>query len=106
MYFKIGSFFASAQTESLFWKIEHPDIKKPSYLFGTYHLMNASFLDEDATAVKKKFKKATTVLVELRESEMTDQSLMDRYFSEGPSISENLTPAEIALVDSITTLTV
>ena len=104
--FIIVSWFATAQTESLFWKIEHPDIKKSSYLFGTYHLMNASFLDEDATAVKKKFQKATTILVESRESEMTDQTLLDRYFSEGPSISASLTPEEIALIDSITTLTV
>ena len=94
--------FASAQTESIFWKIEHPDIKKPSYLFGTYHMINNGFLDEDATKVNKAFKKATTILVESRQSDLSDQTMMNKYFFEGPSIKESLTVEEIALVNSVT----
>ena len=94
--------FASAQTESIFWKIEHPDIKKPSYLFGSYHMIINGFLDEDATKVNKAFKKATTILVESRQSDLSDQTMMNKYFFEGPSIKESLTVEEIALVNSVT----
>lgn len=99
--FVLASIFASAQTESIFWKIEHPDIKKPSYLFGTYHMINSGFLEEDAAKANKAFKKSTTILVESRQSDLTDQTMMDTYFFGGPSIMENLTPEEIELVDSI-----
>lgn len=98
----IVSLFASAQTESIYWKIEHPDIKKPSYLFGTYHMINNGFLDEDAAKVNKAFKKATTILVESRQSDLSDQTMMNKYFFEAPSITESLTEEEFALVDSIT----
>ena len=100
--FILISIWASAQTESIFWEIEHPDIKKPSYLFGTYHMINSGFLKEDATKVNKAFKKSTTILVESRQSDLSDQSILNKYFFDGPSITENLTPEELHLVDSIT----
>jgi uncharacterized protein YbaP (TraB family) len=100
--FILSSFFASAQTESIFWKIEHPDIKKSSYLFGTYHMINNGFLEKDAAKANKVFKKSTTILVESRQSDLSDQTMMDKYFFEGPSIIENLTPEELTLVDSVT----
>jgi len=62
--FLVFSFASHAQTESIFWKIEHPDVKNTSYLFGTYHLINDGFLEEDAKKVNKVYKKATTVEVE------------------------------------------
>lgn len=102
LFFLLVSFFASAQTESIFWKVEHPDIKKPSYLFGTYHMINNGFLENDAAKANKAFKKATTILVESRQSDMTDQTMLDQYFYDGPSITESLSTEEFNLVDSIT----
>ena len=102
VFFFLFNVIASAQTESIFWKIEHPDIKKPSYLFGTYHMINNGFLETDAAKANKAFKKASTILVESRQSEMTDPTLLDKYFYEGPSIIESLSSEELALVDSIT----
>ncbi len=33
---------------SLLWKVSHPGLSSPSYLFGTHHLVPVSFLDEVA----------------------------------------------------------
>lgn len=65
-------------------------------------MINNGFLDEDATKVNKAFKKATTILVESRQSDLSDQTMMNKYFFEGPSIKESLTVEEIALVNSVT----
>lgn len=99
--FLLFSACAFAQTESIFWKIEHPDIEKPSYLFGTYHLMNSGFLDVKAPKVLKAYQQADKVLVESKESDAPSDGLMQRYFFENPSISEAVGPANSKLIDSI-----
>jgi uncharacterized protein YbaP (TraB family) len=47
---------------SLFWEISGNGLKKSSYLFGTYHLLNSGFLDE-IPKVKEACKKADGVVV-------------------------------------------
>lgn len=49
---------------ALFWEVSGKGLKKPSYLFGTYHLLNHSFL-EDIPNVKTAFEKSGHVTVEM-----------------------------------------
>ena len=91
----------NAQTESIFWKIEHPDIKKASYLFGTYHLINDGFLEDDAKKVNKVYKKATTVVVEsLAETEGESEAIARHIFTD-TSLVKCLSAKDYRLVDSI-----
>lgn len=50
--------------KSVFWEITGKGMKKPSYLFGTYHVVNASYLDE-VPKVKQAFSGADQVTVEM-----------------------------------------
>jgi uncharacterized protein len=38
---------------SLFWEISGKDLQKPSYLFGTHHLLNSDFLARNAIVTQK-----------------------------------------------------
>ncbi|MFN4122143.1 MAG: TraB/GumN family protein [Flavobacteriales bacterium] len=49
---------------SLFWEISGKGLKKPSYMFGTYHLLNDTYLSE-LPNVKKAFENASGVVVEM-----------------------------------------
>lgn len=56
---------------SLFWEISGNGIQKPSFLFGTYHLLNSGYL-ETIPKVKAAFEKADGAVVETE----LDSSLM------------------------------
>lgn len=55
----------SAQTtqNGIFWKVSGNGLKQPSYLFGTYHLINHGILDKQPNVIDA-FNKAKTVVVE------------------------------------------
>lgn len=48
---------------SLLWEISGNGLKQPSYMYGTYHLLNDSYL-ESVPAVKDRFKASQGVVVE------------------------------------------
>lgn len=54
---------AKAQKSSLLWKIEHPETKEVSYIFGTYHLIGSDYLEQNPK-VEKAYAEAKTVVVE------------------------------------------
>ncbi|HEX5171275.1 MAG TPA: TraB/GumN family protein [Cyclobacteriaceae bacterium] len=56
---------------ALLWKISGNGLQKPSYLFGTYHLLNSDYL-ETIPKVKSAFEKSDGVVVETE----LDSSLM------------------------------
>lgn len=39
--------------QSLFWQVSGKGIKKPSYLFGTHHLLSSNFLSDNAVVTRK-----------------------------------------------------
>lgn len=53
-----------AQPKALLWKVSGNGLQEPSYLFGTYHLLNDGFLSEIPEA-DAPFKKAKGVVVEM-----------------------------------------
>src|SRR5215204_919965 len=49
---------------SVFWQISGKDLSQPSYLFGTFHLMGARYIDS-LTHVMDKFSESKTLVGEL-----------------------------------------
>lgn len=49
--------------KSLLWEVTGNGLKQPSYLYGTYHLLNDSYLNS-VPAVKQRFEKSRNVVVE------------------------------------------
>lgn len=86
---------------SLLWEISGKDLKEPSYLFGTYHLVGKSFLDT-LPLVMEKFRGVSTVAGEIvmtDEMEMA-QKLMPLMVMKGNTLDKVLSAAEFAEVDS------
>lgn len=52
-----------AVTKSLLWEVSGNGLKNPSYLYGTYHLLNDSYLN-DVPEVKQRFEGSKGVVVE------------------------------------------
>jgi uncharacterized protein YbaP (TraB family) len=49
---------------SVFWQVSGKDLSEPSYLFGTFHLMGARYVDS-LTQVMEKFRESKTLVGEL-----------------------------------------
>jgi uncharacterized protein YbaP (TraB family) len=50
--------------QSIFWEVTGKELKQPSYLFGTFHLLDSRFLDT-LNVVKDKFNTSKTVVGEM-----------------------------------------
>lgn len=54
----------AGQAQSLLWEIAGNGLKKPSYLFGTYHILRDSYLKQDSLT-RIHFERAEGVVVEM-----------------------------------------
>lgn len=61
----IAPLFGQTSENSLLWEISGKGLAKPSYLFGTYHLLNDSYLSQKNPAALAAFQKADGVVVEV-----------------------------------------
>jgi uncharacterized protein YbaP (TraB family) len=61
---------------ALFWRISGNGVNKPSYLFGTYHLLNSGYL-ETIPAVENAFEHADGVVVE---TELDSSKMLQMMF--------------------------
>lgn len=87
--------------KALLWKVSGKDLKEPSYLFGTYHLLGDPFLHE-LPEIKKPFEQAKGIVVELiLDSTKVMSMMMLKAMMQGKKISTLLTPAEFQRVDSV-----
>ncbi|MEO5976364.1 MAG: TraB/GumN family protein [Chryseolinea sp.] len=59
-----GNAQEEAIENSVFWQVSGKDLTAPSYLFGTFHLMGAHYIDS-LTRVKASFKSCKTVVGEI-----------------------------------------
>lgn len=57
--------FGQQSENSLLWEISGNGLAKPSYLFGTYHLLNDGYLSQKNPAALAVFQKADGVVVEV-----------------------------------------
>ena len=84
---------------SIFWKISGKDAQKPSYLFGTYHVLNNGFL-EDVPNVNKIYNESGNVVVE---TELDSSKIMQVLFMammKDKKISELISAEDYKLVST------
>lgn len=62
--FSVGAQTENKYTGSLLWKVSGKDITKPSYILGTHHLTDISFLDK-VNGFKESFEACNVVIGEL-----------------------------------------
>lgn len=95
---------APANAKSLLWEISHPELKAPSYLYGTIHLIGAEdFFLTDAT--KASFAKANKVVFEINLDDMMNLSgqlsmLMKAFMNDGVTLKKLLSPEDYQLVSN------
>lgn len=94
---------AKAQTQSntLLWEVSGHGLKKPSYLYGTYHLLRSSIIDE-YPEVKRALKKSKTVVVETELDSSKMMALSAQMLSpDGPTWAQKLSSTESNQLDSM-----
>lgn len=82
---------------SLFWKISGKGLSKPSYLFGTYHLMNGGYLSE-IPAVNNAFEQADGVVVETELDSSRLLQLMPVMVMSDKTLSDLVSAEDYALI--------
>ena len=99
--------FSTAQKKanlenSTLWKIEHSDLKQPSYLLGTLHIMCATDF-----AIPKKvteiLEKVDALVLEVNTSDPQEMKLMQESMSKSKKISEELSPIQFTELDQLVT---
>ncbi|MFN8344021.1 MAG: TraB/GumN family protein [Spirosomataceae bacterium] len=94
------TFFSHAQEKALLWEISGKGLTKPSYLFGTIHLIcPKDYFMTDST--KAAFDKAEQVYLEL---DMDDPTMMAKMmktamFSDGKKLKDYLKPEDITVLN-------
>lgn len=82
-----------AQQDVLLWKVSGNNLEKPSYLFGTYHLLSADFVKE-VTGAERAFKKSEAVVGELEMDSDAAAKLMNFMVMEDNSLDSLLSPLQ------------
>ncbi|UWY29092.1 TraB/GumN family protein [Flavobacterium sp. TR2] len=96
----------SAQTKtsklenSLLWEVSGNGLKKPSYLYGTIHMICAKdyFLSEKA---KTAFEKSDKLILEINFTDPNEMSQMQQLAMGKEPLSKKLTPEQLAKLDVI-----
>lgn len=85
---------------SVLWKIEHPNLEKPSYLFGTLHLMceDDFFIPEK---VLKTLKNIDDLVLEVNLSDPKEMQALQNEMTNANKISEDLTEEQFAKLDTL-----
>jgi uncharacterized protein len=91
--------FAQQDTNALLWQVSGKGLKKPSYLFGTYHLLTNRFLDS-LPVIGQKFDE-TQVLVSEVLLDKTAIAKMDEVMKPGTkTLDQLLSPEDYAFVSA------
>ena len=84
----VSATFAQAP-QSLLWKVSGNGLEKPSYIFGTFHLLTNSFADS-LPAVMKAFQEAEAVVGELVIDSNIQAPMMAASMLQGTTLKELL----------------
>ncbi len=93
---------SSKDSGSLLWKVSGNELEKPSYLFGTHHLIPISFLD-NIDGIKEAFESTEQTIGEIDLSEMGQMQLKlmsEALMPEDHTYDSLLNADDIALLDS------
>lgn len=88
---------------SLLWKISGNGLQKPSYLFGTHHLVPVSFLDS-IPGTKPAFEETEQTVGELDMGNMTEMQMKvmgEAIMPQGVTYETLLSPDDTVLLDSM-----
>lgn len=88
---------APAFSQSLLWEVSGNGLKKPSYLFGTYHILKDSYLDKNLN-IKAAYEQAEGVVVETVVDSSAMLSVMMRGMMLDNSLQKLLNEADYQLV--------
>lgn len=103
-FFLVCKIAAQAKTSklenSLLWEISGKGLKKPSYLFGTIHMICSKdyFLSEKT---KKAFDKSEKLYLEINFTDPNEMSQMQQLAMGKEPLSKRLSPEQLAKLDSI-----
>ena len=93
----------AAKEKSLLWKVTGKELKEPSYVFGTIHMIdkNDFFLTD---AMKDAFGKSDRVVFEINMEEMNDMSVLFKLMgkitmSDGQTLKDLVSPEDYKLVE-------
>lgn len=101
--FSCSSGASNEKGHSLLWKISGNGLEKPSYLFGTHHLVPASFLDS-IPGIKAAFEESEQTVGELDMSDMAEMQMQimgEGMMSPEVTYATLLSPEDTALLDSM-----
>ena len=85
---------------SVLWKVEHPELEKPSYIFGTLHFMcegDFKILDK----VTKAFHDADALVLEVNFADPKEMQSMQESMSNPKKISEELSKEQYNDLDKL-----
>lgn len=96
--------FAQSKSEiidnSLLWEVSGNGLAKPSYLFGTIHMICAADYSMNEQT-KKAFAKTDRLTLEIDMSDAEQMSAMQKMAMGEKPLSENLTPEHYARLDAL-----
>jgi len=95
-----GPLFAQDSDQSLLWEISGNGLEEPSYLFGTFHLLQDEFL-ETKPVVLQKFHASEQVMVEVEIDSSKMQQLAMMAFMQDDRISNHLTEEQQTLLSDV-----
>lgn len=92
--------FTQTSAKSLLWEITGKGLSRPSYLFGTYHLLNDSYLSKEQPLALEKFQQADGVVVEIIPDTPAMMQAQIKMFMEDDHLSKLLDSVEYQVVGS------
>ncbi|WP_299704451.1 TraB/GumN family protein [uncultured Pontibacter sp.] len=87
----------TTSAKALLWEISGNGLKQPSYLYGTYHLLNDSYLNS-VPEVKEQFNKSKAVVIETEIDSAKMMLLGAKMIMPDNKLSALLNPEDFALV--------
>lgn len=92
-----------SNAKSLLWEVSGNDLSKPSYIYGTIHMIcTPDFIMQDKT--KKAFANAEELVMELNFDDPAELAALQKTMMSPVPLSKKLSPAQFKLLDSIIVL--
>ncbi len=85
---------------STLWKVEHPELKQPSYILGTLHMMCASDF-KIPEKVKKAIGEVDALVLEINMSDPEEMKAMQGSMTNQKKVSEELSAAQFGQLDTL-----
>ncbi len=97
--------FAGAQTavqleNSLLWKVEHADLEKPSYIFGTLHMMCIDDFKMPEKLINT-IAEVEALVLEINMADPEEMKSMEASIANSKKISEELNAVQFSQLDTL-----